>query len=110
VSGPELDRPVDLATERSPGVSSARCALCGRATYDPSKKERPWSRGVAAGRQVLVCPTCQVDRPDWAAGLDRCQRCGSTRLSLMLGEVICRACGQVAGGTEADQPFTEWGA
>ena len=27
--------------------------LCGRPTYDPDKKERPWSRGVSGGRQVL---------------------------------------------------------
>jgi hypothetical protein len=44
---------------------------------------------------VLVCPVCQQDRPDWDAGLDRCAKCGSTRLSAMLGEVVCRACGTV---------------
>jgi DNA-directed RNA polymerase subunit RPC12/RpoP len=44
------------------------------------------------GRQVLVCPDCQ-QRPDWADGLDRCARCGATRLSVQLGEVVCRACG-----------------
>ncbi len=34
--------------------------LCGRPTYDPDKRERPWARGVAGGRQVLVCPSCQA--------------------------------------------------
>lgn len=68
------------------------CFLCGRPTYDPAKRERPWARGVAGGKQVLVCPACQSDRPDWAQGLDRCEACGSTRLGLLLGQVVCRAC------------------
>lgn len=67
--------------------------LCGRATYDPDKRERPWARGVKGGRQVLVCPACQAERPDWPADLDRCVQCGSPRLSVTLGEVICRSCG-----------------
>ncbi|MGH2682069.1 MAG: hypothetical protein ACRDIX_02410 [Actinomycetota bacterium] len=74
------------------------CHVCGRATYDPDKRERPWVRGVAGGRQVLVCPACQRDHPDWSDGLDRCERCSSTRLSVMLGNVVCRACGHVGGG------------
>src|SRR6266516_3072784 len=79
-----------------PAVASrAACWLCGRPTYDPDKRERPWARGVSAGRQVLVCPTCQHDRTGWADLLDRCGRCGGTRLSAMLGEVACRACGEV---------------
>jgi hypothetical protein len=49
---------------------------------------------------VLVCPACQVEHADWADGLDRCKRCDSTRLSVMLGEVICRQCGTVAGWAE----------
>jgi rubredoxin len=73
----------------------AGCFLCGRATYDPGKRERPWSRGVAEGRQVLVCPVCQVERSDWMGRLDRCARCDSTRLSLMLGSVVCRQCGHI---------------
>ena len=79
-------------------VTGATCELCGRPTYDPDKKERQWARAVAGGRQVLICPQCQVDRPDWAAGLDRCERCGATRLSAMLGEIVCRACGEVQVG------------
>jgi hypothetical protein len=69
-----------------------RCFLCGRPTYDPDKRERPWARAVANGRQVLICPDCQRDRPDWADGLDRCEACGATRLSGMLGQIVCRAC------------------
>ena len=70
--------------------------FCGRRTYDPDKKSRPWTRGVARGQQVLVCPDCQAERPDWMLSLDRCEQCGSTRLSAMLGEVICRQCGHMA--------------
>jgi hypothetical protein len=81
--------------------------LCGRPTYDPDKKERPWSRAVSGGRQVLVCPRCQVERVDWMERLDRCERCGSTRLSVMLGEVVCRQCGLVAGTLEAQEPLVE---
>jgi rubredoxin len=48
---------------------------------------------------VLVCPDCQRDRADWTAGLDRCGACGGTRLSVTLGEVVCRSCGHtVAAG------------
>jgi rubredoxin len=69
------------------------CSLCGRPTYDPDKRERPWARAVSGGRQVLICPVCQTERSDWSANLDRCGSCGGTRLSAMLGEVVCRACG-----------------
>ena len=69
------------------------CHLCGRPTYDPEKRERPWARGVSRGRQILVCPVCQRDRPAWAEVLDHCEACGGTRLSVMLGRVVCRACG-----------------
>jgi len=78
-------------------IERAACWLCGRPTYDPPKQERPWARAVAGGHQVLVCPSCQQTRPDWTAGLDRCERCGQTRLSLMLGEVVCRGCGRLQG-------------
>ncbi|HUL85549.1 MAG TPA: hypothetical protein VLX89_08565 [Actinomycetota bacterium] len=82
-------RPFDGAS--GPG-DRPRCVLCGRPTYDPDKRSAPWARAAMGGRQVLVCPECQ-QRPDWADGLDRCARCGATRLSVQLGEVVCRACG-----------------
>ena len=91
----------------SGALGSTGCFLCGRATYDPDKRERPWSRGVSAGRQVLVCPHCQAERADWMERLDRCERCGSTRLSVMLGEVVCRQCGLVAGTLESEEPLVE---
>jgi hypothetical protein len=75
------------------GLERAACLLCGRPTYDPDKRERPWARGVAGGRQVLVCPMCQVERADWDADLARCDRCRSPRLWIVLGDVVCRACG-----------------
>jgi hypothetical protein len=56
---------------------------------------------------VLVCPRCQAERADWMEMLDRCERCGSTRLSVMLGEVVCRQCGLVAGTLEAQEPLVE---
>jgi hypothetical protein len=74
-----------------------RCLLCGRATFDPAKGERPWVRATVQGHQVLVCPICQEERPEWAVQLDRCERCGATRLSAMLGQVVCRACGHIRG-------------
>ena len=86
-------------------VADARavCALCGRATFDPGKRDRPWVRAVSGGVQVLICPSCQQERPDWADGLDRCRRCGATRLSAMLGEVVCRACGHVQSTVLEDE-------
>lgn len=82
-----------LAVRPMDGPTTPGCALCGRATYDPDKRERAWARGVSGGRQVLICPVCQADQPDWPRSLDRCERCGGTRLSAILGEVVCRACG-----------------
>jgi hypothetical protein len=72
------------------------CAVCGRGTYDPDKRERPWARGVRGGRLVLICPRCQAADPGWVSGLDRCVACSSTRLTLTLGQVVCRECGEVA--------------
>lgn len=69
--------------------------VCGRPTYDPDKRERPWARAVREGRQVLVCPACQTAAPDWPSTVDRCEACGSTRLSVTLGELTCRQCGRV---------------
>ena len=60
------------------------------------KRGVPWARAVAGGVQVLICPDCQHDRPDWDESLNRCEACGWTRLSLTLGQVVCRACGHTA--------------
>ena len=61
--------------------SRPRCFLCGRPTFDPDKRQRQWVRAAVGGEQVLVCPTCQEDRPDWAVQLDRCDACGASRPS-----------------------------
>ncbi len=87
---------VPLDRAHDPGDRPA-CFLCGRPTYDPDKRETPWVRAVASGKQALVCPECQRDRADWAESLDRCASCGGTRLSAMLGDVVCRACGHTKG-------------
>jgi len=76
-------------------VDRPACWRCGRPTYDPDKRSVPWARAVAGGRQVLICPPCQAE-PGWADGLDRCASCGGTRLSIQLGDVVCRACGHTA--------------
>jgi hypothetical protein len=73
------------------------CLVCGRPTYDPEKSERPWARGVAGGRLVLICPRCQSDSAAWIERLDRCGNCGSTRLNVTLDRLICRECGHTAG-------------
>jgi hypothetical protein len=100
--GTELHVPISLSTVVSTDEPIApehrpTCYLCGRPTYDPDKRERPWVRATSGGRQVLVCPSCQEERPDWAVQLDRCESCGATRLTAMLGQVVCRACGHVRG-------------
>jgi hypothetical protein len=79
--------------------SRPTCLLCGRPTFDPDKRERQWVRAAMGGGQVLVCPRCQEERADWAVQLDRCDACGATRLSVMLGQVVCRACGHIRGGS-----------
>lgn len=89
-------RPVDRSLGTTAIVRPA-CFMCGRTTYDPERGEGTWARAVAGGRQVLVCPPCQRERPEWVARVDRCERCGSPRLSAILGEVVCRSCGHVTG-------------
>ncbi len=71
------------------------CELCGKRQTDPAKGASPWARLVTGGRQVLLCPDCQAADPTWRARSDRCPACGSTRLSVMLGSVVCRACGEI---------------
>ena len=67
------------------------CFVCGRATYDPDKREGYWTRGVRGGHLVLICPSCQLSR-EWRSQLDRCEQCGIARwhrrpLSLCLHHV-----------------------
>jgi len=92
--------------ESEEGSEKVACLLCGRPTYDPDKKERPWSRAVSHGIQVLICPVCQVDHPDWMVALDRCEGCGSSRLSAVLDEVVCRQCGLIAGTLRRGQEIS----
>jgi uncharacterized protein YbaR (Trm112 family) len=53
--------------------------------------------------QVLLCPDCQAADPLWRDRSDRCPACGSTRLSVMLGSVVCRSCGEI----QAESPASE---
>ena len=78
------------------------CYRCGRVQTDPSKGASPWAVGVVAREQVLVCPQCQVDDPEWAGALERCPRCGATRLKIMVGMVVCRQCGNDWPASEED--------
>jgi hypothetical protein len=47
---------------------------------------------VVRGEQVLICPECQSGDPHWPESLDRCPRCGGTRLSIVMGSMVCRSC------------------
>lgn len=69
------------------------CYICGRIQDDPPKAvPSPWARAVVEGRQVLVCPVCQREHPDWTEGAERCPDCGSHKLLIQLGFRVCRAC------------------
>ena len=70
------------------------CYRCGTRQVDPDRGTSPWTRGVVADRQVLICPDCQ-SVGEWVADLDRCKVCASIRLVRRLGEVECRECGNV---------------
>jgi ribosomal protein L37AE/L43A len=72
---------------------------------DPTRGPSRWTRIVAAGEQVLVCPDCQ-QRPGWDDDADRCPACGSTALTKALGSVRCRTCGAVreVAGAERSSP------
>lgn len=72
------------------------CYRCGRVQTDPAKGEAPWARGVVRTEQVLICPGCQRSVPEWNAALDECPQCGSTRLSIIMGSAVCRACDYVS--------------
>ncbi|MDQ3915738.1 MAG: hypothetical protein M3323_10505 [Actinomycetota bacterium] len=69
------------------------CHLCGKVQTDPVRGASPWARGVIAGEQVLVCPDCQAKDRSWTDLLQRCPACSGTRLSIVLGSVVCRECG-----------------
>lgn len=70
------------------------CYRCGRVQTDPPPGQpSPWARAVVHGEQVLVCPECQSTHPAWTDELDRCPRCGDTRLQIVMGSVLCRRCG-----------------
>lgn len=69
------------------------CYRCQRIQTDPVKGASPWGRGVVKGEQILICPDCQAEHPRWIDGLDKCPSCGSTRLSMVMGSISCRACG-----------------
>jgi predicted amidophosphoribosyltransferase len=60
-------------------------------------------RLVTGGVQVLLCPDCQAADPLWRDRSDHCPACGSTRLSVMLGSVVCRACGEIQAEDQASE-------
>ncbi len=68
------------------------CYRCDRVQTDPAKGMSPWARGVVGGEQILICPDCQVSDPSWTKELEHCPRCGSTRLSMVMGSLTCREC------------------
>lgn len=71
------------------------CYRCERVQTDPdpAKPSAPWAVAVVDGEQVLICPDCQQADPTWVDALQKCPSCGSTRLRIQLGSVVCRACG-----------------
>ena len=73
------------------------CYLCGRIQSDPPKTgpgvPSLWARAVVEGEQVLVCPICQKEHPEWQKGAERCPNCGGQKLSLQVGFRVCRTCG-----------------
>jgi hypothetical protein len=67
---------------------------CGRVQEDPPQgKPSPWARAVVSGEQVLMCPSCQSEQPDWLNAAERCPNCGYNKLSLKLGFRVCPKCG-----------------
>jgi Zn finger protein HypA/HybF involved in hydrogenase expression len=68
------------------------CYRCDRVQTDPARGASPWARGVIDRAQILICPECQAKDPDWVSDLVACPRCGSTRLSIVMGSIVCRGC------------------
>ncbi len=73
------------------------CHFCQKLQSDPVKGSAPWARGVIEREQVLICPDCQSRDRAWAGRMDRCQECSGTRLSIVLGSIVCRQCGAQSG-------------
>jgi hypothetical protein len=70
------------------------CMRCGRVQEDPPQgKPSPWARAVVSGEQVLMCPSCQSEQPDWLDSAERCPNCGYKKLTLKLGFRVCPKCG-----------------
>ena len=78
----------------------ARCYRCDTIATDPGRGKSPWARAIVGGEQVLVCPSCQADDPDWIREAESCRVCGSKRLAKTLGDVVCRACGHSSAEDE----------
>jgi hypothetical protein len=72
------------------------CYRCGKVQSDPVKGASPWGVGVVSGEQILICPECQERDPVWKEALDRCPRCGGTRLSVKMGSLYCKECEYLA--------------
>jgi predicted amidophosphoribosyltransferase len=68
------------------------CYRCNRVQTDPVKGPSLWKRGVIGTEQVLLCPVCQDEDPNWADAFARCRNCGSPRLVIMMGSVVCKEC------------------
>ena len=74
-------------------IATVPCYRCGRVQNDPAKGASPWAVGVHERDQVLVCPDCQANDPQWAGALETCPRCKGTRLKIVMGTIVCRQCG-----------------
>lgn len=81
------------------------CNRCGRVQEDPAKGSSPWARGVVGDEQILLCPHCQQEHPEWEHEMRRCDTCGSTRLQIQIGMVVCRPCGATVEVPRDDASF-----
>jgi uncharacterized Zn ribbon protein len=71
----------------------AACLICKTEATDPSNGGSPWRRAIISDDQVLICPDCQRDHPEWIERAEGCPICGSKRLYKSIGEKVCRSCG-----------------
>jgi rubredoxin len=74
-------------------IAVVPCYRCGRVQTDPVRGASPWAVAVRERAQILVCPDCQAADAEWADSLDRCARCGGTRLKIVMDTIVCRQCG-----------------